>query len=339
MRTLPVLLLSALLASPLCAEQTQQDQPAQDLKTEEAQGLLSSSAAVTLGVVEGLTEFLPVSSTGHLIIASECLGLESDAPLHDKDGYVIWYKKPSPKMPEGKPLSVKIASDAYTVIIQAGAILAVVFLYWRQLLHILKGLLGRDKEGLLLLRNLLLACLPIGVLGLLLHGWIGDHLFSVQAVIVAQISGAVLMIAAERWRHQHALSRPSAKDIGDLTPLESVSIGALQCFALWPGMSRSMVTIVGGYFNGLNPPKAAEFSFLIGLPVLGGAALIKALQTGPAMVSVFGWDNILLGILVAAIAATLAVKFLVSFLSRHGLFAFALYRFILAGFLGWYFFM
>jgi undecaprenyl-diphosphatase len=125
----------------------------------------------------------------------------------------------------------------------------------------------------------------------------------------------------------------------DLTVRQSLGIGGMQCLALWPGMSRSMVTMVGGYFAGLTPARAAEFSFLLGLPVLGGAAVYKAWKAGPAMVAVFGWGEMLLGAAVAAVSAAAAVKFLISYLSRRGLGVFAAYRLLLAGVLAvWYYF-
>ena len=300
---------------------------------------LGTGAAITLGLVEGVTEFLPISSTGHLIIANELLGLESDTQLTDASGKPLYHKKPSAENPAGVPLTVKLAADTYTVIIQVGAILAVALLYWQQILSLFKGLLGRDREGLLLLRNLLCAVIPVGIIGLACAKWIDAHLFSIQAVIVAQISGAVLMIYAERWRRERSATHASAKSTTDLSAPESLGIGAMQCLALWPGTSRSMVTIVGGYFMGLNPARAAEFSFLVGLPVLAGAALLKGLKSGPSMIAVFGWDHVLLGIVIAAISAAVAVKFLVAFLTRFGLFAFAIYRLALAAVLAAWFFV
>ncbi|MFA5262458.1 MAG: undecaprenyl-diphosphate phosphatase [Opitutaceae bacterium] len=341
-RILAILLLAAPIACPSlpAAGETPQPAVAAGAQTSAApKTKLSATDAVILGLVEGVTEFLPISSTGHLIIANELLGLESDAPLLGPDGKKLWNKKPSEKHPEGVPLTVKLAADTYTVIIQVGAIIAVALLYWKQILSVLRGLIGRDPDGLILFRNLLCAVVPVAIVGLLIHDWIDEYLFSVQAVIVAQISGAVLMIAAERWRKERYSLRASLKNTDELTTVESLGIGSIQCLALWPGTSRSMVTIVGGYFAGLSPAKAAEFSFLVGLPVLAGAALKKGVDSGSAMIAVFGWEHVLLGTVVAAITAAIAVKFLVAFLSRHGLFAFALYRFALAGLLGWYFFM
>ena len=291
---------------------------------------LSAGNAVVLGLIEGVTEFLPISSTGHLIIATKAMGLESEKQLTDSAGQPLWHKKPSKDNPAGVPLTLKLAADTYTVVIQIGAIAAVVLLYWRQLLSMLVGVAGRSNSGARLLRNVVLATAPVAVIGLTLNNWISEHLFSVPAVIGAQAGGAFLMLWAERWRRANTGIGYSRNDPSDLTPRKALGIGFAQCLALWPGTSRSMVTIVGGYLSGLTPVKAAEFSFLVGLPVLAGAALLKTIKSGSAMVEVFGWANLLLGGLVAAVSAAIAVRFLVTFLSRNGLAFFAYYRLALA---------
>ncbi len=297
---------------------------------------LDAGDAVVLGIVEGVTEFLPISSTGHLIITNDLLGLDSEKQLTGPDGALLWHKPPSPEHPEGVPLTLKVAADAYAVIIQAGAILAVTLLYWRQLTGMLFGLAGRSSPGFRLLRNVLLAFLPVAVAGFLLHGWIDRHLFSVPAVIGGLVGGALLMFWAERWRRRNSGLGFSRNEPSNLPPRAALGIGLAQCLALWPGTSRSMVTIVGGYLAGLSPAKAAEFSFLVGLPTLAGAAVYKAWKAGPAMIAVFGWSHVLLGAAVAAVAAAVAVKFLVNFLSKHGLQLFAWYRLALAAVLAGY---
>lgn len=340
---LPIFLLALaawLAASPAIAQTpatvpAEQPAPAAAIAASDAGDALSLGDSIILGLVEGITEFLPVSSTGHLIIASRSLGLDSEAPLQDLNGQPLWYKKPSAENPAGEPLTIKLAADTYTVVIQAGAIAAVVLIYWAQLTGILRGLLGQNAAGLRLLRNIFLGCVPAGLLGFILDDWIDENLFSIQAVIVALISGAVLMFAAERWRRQQTGTTPARGEPADLTPKQALGIGLMQCLALWPGTSRSMVTMVGGYFTGLSPAKAAEFSFLVGLPTLTGAALYKSYKSGPAMIEVFGWPHVLTGTFVAAISAAIAVKFLVSYLTRHGLGVFAIYRLIVAAVLGW----
>jgi undecaprenyl-diphosphatase len=301
---------------------------------------LSITDAVVLGVVEGITEFLPISSTGHLIVATRLLGLEATTPLLGSDGQPLWHKKPSPKNPAGVPLTLKLAADTYTVVIQAGAIAAVALLYWTPLVSMLHGLLGRDPVGLRLFRNVLIAFVPAAGIGFLAHDWIDRHLFSVGAVIVAQVAGAILMFAAEAWRRRQPAA-PHAADtqLGELSPGKAAAIGALQCVAMWPGTSRSMMTIVGGYFVGLAPRRSAEFSFLLGFVTLSAASVYKGYRSGGAMIAVFGWSHVLLGAIVAAITAALCVRFLVHWLTRHGLGIFAWYRLVVAAVLGVVFYL
>lgn len=301
---------------------------------------LSAIDAIILGVVEGVTEFLPISSTGHLIIATRLLNLESSQPLVGADGQPLWHRKPSEKNPKGEPLTLKLAADTYTVVIQAGAIAAVALLYWSQFMAMLRGLLGRDPAGLRLFINVIIAFLPAAGIGFLAHNWIDEHLFSVGAVIIAQVAGAFLMFYAEWWRRRQCAaqafspadaSEPAATPaLLELTPLKAASIGALQCVAMWPGTSRSMMTIVGGYFVGLDPKRSAEFSFLLGFVTLSAASVYKGLKSGSAMIQVFGWPHVLLGGVVAALTAAICVRFLVHWLTRHGLAIFAWYRLALA---------
>jgi undecaprenyl-diphosphatase len=144
------------------------------------------------------------------------------------------------------------------------------------------------------------------------------------------------MLGAEYWRKRRGVAPDHPKTPAELSIREALQIGAMQCLALWPGMSRSMVTMVGGYFSGLAPAKAAEFAFLVGVPVLGGAAVYKGLQTGPAMLALFGWSEMLIGGVAAALSAAIAVRFLVAWLQKFGLGAFAIYRLILAAVLAWW---
>ncbi len=290
---------------------------------------LSLMDALVLGAVEGLTEYLPVSSTGHLIIANHLLKLESEEPLRGADGEMLWFKPPSEKRPEGVPLTMKLAADTYVIVIQFGAIAAVALLYWKQLRSMVLGLFGKDPAGLKLLINLIVAFLPAAVIGLLIRDWI-DTLFSVKTVIAALVVGAFLILAAERWRKKRVLS---AAPTSELSVRHALQIGVLQCFAMWPGMSRSMMTIIGGYFAGLEPRRAAEFSFLLGLVTLTAATVYKSYSSGTAMIAIFGWSHVLFGCVVAAITAALAVRFLVGWLSRHGMAAFAYYRLAFAAIL------
>jgi undecaprenyl-diphosphatase len=326
-----LLFLLSLTAAPFAFAQSKPDTtPAKLTKPAAPAAELSATDAIILGVVEGVTEFLPISSTGHLIIASRALGLETEQPLTNHAGQPLWYRAPSAKHPEGVPLTVKLAADTYNVVIQFGAIAAVALLYWSQLLSMARGALGQDPVGRRLLINIIIAFIPAAVFGLLLHDWIDAHLFSIPAVIAAQVAGAGLMFYAESWRRRRATPSTTSTP-AELTPRQSANIGALQCLALWPGTSRSMTTIVGGYFSGLDPRRAAELSFLLGFVTLTAATVYKSYKSGAAMIQVFGWSHVLLGAAVAAITAAISVRFLVSWLTRHGLAAFAWYRLVVAG--------
>lgn len=335
------LVLISSLSAAVPAVATPPASPPQSARAAAAE--LSVTDAIILGVVEGVTEFLPISSTGHLIITTRLLHLESEQPIVGPDGQKLWHKKPSAKNPKGEPLTLKLAADTYTVVIQAGAIAAVALLYWSRLMSMLRGLLGRDPAGLRLLINVIIAFIPAAVIGFLAHNWIDEHLFSIGAVVIAQVAGAGLMLYAEAWRRRRAaqagsvaatpaVASPAAGEATslDMPPAKAATIGLLQCVAMWPGTSRSMMTIVGGYFTGLDPKRAAEFSFLLGFVTLSAASLYKGYKSGGAMIQVFGWSNVILGAVVAAVTAAICVRFLVHWLTRHGLGIFAWYRLALA---------
>ena len=290
---------------------------------------LSVNDAVILGVIEGLTEFLPVSSTGHLIIAKEMLGLTSNQPMFDRHGEPLWHRTASTEH-TGQLLTMNLAADTYIMFIQFGAIAAVALVCWSQLLSMLRGLIGRDPAGLRLLINVIIAFLPAAVLGLLVHDWIDENLYSVTTVVTAQIAGAFLMFYVEGWYGRRYL-RGIVPENRELSPVAAAGIGLLQCVAMVPGTSRPMMAIVGGYFAGLDPRRAAEFSFLLGFVTLSAATLFKTYKNGGAMIQVFGWQNVVLGAVVAAIVAAVSVRFLVHLLLRHGLNIFAWYRLAFAG--------
>jgi undecaprenyl-diphosphatase len=181
--------------------------------------------------------------------------------------------------------------------------------------------------------NVVIAFIPAAAIGFKLHDWIEANLFSVRTVVIAQVAGALLMFYAESWRRRREAQSSPERTVNDLTPGSAVGIGFMQCLALWPGTSRSMTTIVGGYFAGLNPRRAAEFSFILGFVTLTAATLFKSYRSGAAMIQVFGWPHVLLGCVVATVVAVLCVRFLVSWLTRHGLGLFAWYRLAVAALL------
>ena len=291
---------------------------------------LTYSDALILGLVEGITEYLPISSTGHLIITNRLLALDSDAPVVDDSGQPVKVEENGNQ----RNYTIGEAAYAYAIVIQAGAIAAVCFLYWRTLMAMLMGIFGKNPEGRKLAIYLLAAFIPAAIAGLLLDSWIEAALGNnVIAVAGALITGAFVMLWVERWRRRTHPDTPSVEDdIGftQLTLGKSVVIGCLQCFALFPGTSRSMATIVGGYVVGLSPARAAEFSFLLGLITLSAASGYKFLSDGPEMMAALHPGPVLIGVLVAFVSAALAIKWLVGYLCKHGLALFAWYRIALA---------
>ena len=275
--------------------------------------------AIVLGLVEGITEFLPVSSTGHLILTAWLLGLGT-----------------TPESSE--------AVNSFNVIIQGGAILAVLGLYRERVAAMIRGLLGRNPAGLRLFVLLLTAFLPAACLGLLLHSWIEERFFKPVPVLVALFCGGVVLIALRPWQsalhERHATQGPSSfKSIEDLSIRDAFTIGLLQCVALWPGTSRSMMTIIGGLIVGLPPARAAEFSFLVGLPTLLGACVFmlgKQLRAhGTGFVDPLGgWVPVAVGIVVATLSAAVAVRWLVGYLSKHSLAIFGWWRIGVAAVIG-----
>lgn len=271
--------------------------------------------AVVLGLVEGITEYLPISSTGHMILASSLMGIDRSVS--------------------------KEALDDFEIVIQGGAILAVVGLYWPHIVKMLRGLLGKDPAGFALLVNLAIAFVPSAALGLVLQKKIHAWLFHPLPVLAAVFLGGVYMMIVDlRHRGVIAQSRSALreKSIYDVTPGEALKIGLLQCISLWPGTSRSLMTITGGLFVGLRPRQAAEFSFLLGLPTLTAATLYKLAKNlwharthhEPNMFEVLGVVPCLVGVVVAAASAALAVRWLVGFLNRRGLMVFGWYRLALS---------
>lgn len=305
--------------------------------------------AFILGIVEGVTEYLPVSSTGHLILTSWLLGL-GDTPER------------------------KDAIDAFEIIIQAGAILAVVGLYRRDLLAMVRGTLWRVKllresapevsastrvdvltrmtagmrgdapvtlqEGWTLARNVVVAFLPALALGVLLAKAIKGALFHPWPVIGALAVGGALMLWIAPWqkrqRAQERAGMPPRLTLASMTIPHALIIGTLQCVAMWPGTSRSLMTILAGLLIGLRPMQAAKFSFLLGLVTLCAAStketldIVRAGHMDHFVQMIGGWLPLLMGIVAAWASAALAVDLFVTYLGRHTLAIFGWWRLLLA---------
>lgn len=272
---------------------------------------LSATQAVILGVVEGLTEYLPVSSTGHLILAQRAMGMGTDQS-NEKD-----------------------AADAYAVCIQVGAILAVVVLYRRRIWQMIRGIFGQDPAGRMLAINIIIAFLPAVVIGLAFNKLIKSFLFGLWPVVIAWAVGglAILLVADKRKQTTEsdaAESTPTGRPLEQLAWHQALMIGIAQCIAMWPGTSRSLVTILGGLLLGLNLVAAVEFSFLLGLVTLSAATAYDGLKHGQLMLELYGAPMMLLGIACAFVSAVLAVRWMVSYLNRHSMAVFGYYRIALA---------
>jgi len=253
--------------------------------------------AALLGVVEGVTEYLPISSTGHLILASRLLGLEGEG------------------------------ADAFDIVIQLGAILAVVVHYRRLLWERTAGLVAKKPESVSLLVALVLGFVPTAVVGFLLRKKIKALLFGPKYVAIALLAGGVLMIVVELLR---ARSGAKGEDgLEKVTPLRAFLIGVGQCFSMWPGASRSMCTIVAGQLSGLSTATSAEFSFLLGLPTLGAATLYEAYKSREAL-SGMGVLNVAIGLVVSFVVAWAVVAGFLAYLKRRGLIPFGVYRILLS---------
>ena len=254
--------------------------------------------AIALGVVEGITEFLPVSSTGHLILASEMLDVHS---------------------------------STFEVAIQGGAITAILFLYRDRLIQAFRGLVGRQRGepgetgGTNLLVLLLVAALPAAVMGLLFEDVIDRYLFNSGTVVTTLILGGVLLIGLEGWLRHEKRVGIVLREMEAMTVRHAFIIGLFQCLALVPGTSRAAATIAGALILGFTRTAAAEFSFLVGLPILYGACLLKVVSridevTGPML------PAILVATAVSFVSAALIVKPFVHFLRHHTFLPFGIYR-------------
>ncbi|WP_159565690.1 undecaprenyl-diphosphate phosphatase [Budvicia diplopodorum] len=257
--------------------------------------------ACILGIVEGLTEFLPVSSTGHMIIVGELLGFTGDK------------------------------ASTFEVVIQLGSILAVVVVFWRRLF----GLIGihfgdvpheGKGKGRLTLGHIILGMLPAVITGFALHDDIKEYLFGTKTVVYALIAGGLLLIAAEILKPK----KPRAEGIDDMTYRQAFIIGCFQCLALWPGFSRSGATISGGMLIGVSRYAASEFSFILAVPMMLGATALVLYKSFSQLVS-GDLPMFAVGFFTAFIVALLAIKTFLSFIKRFSFIPFAIYRFFIAG--------
>lgn len=246
--------------------------------------LMSWLEVLILSLVEGVTEFLPISSTGHLIVASHFLGVTNE-------DFVV----------------------QFNVIIQFGAILSVLFLYWRRFL-----------QGFKIYKNLVIAVLPAVILGVLVKDHIDRILNSTTIVAWAFIVGGVVLIWSDRFFDE----KKTGLTVEDLSFKKSFLIGLAQCFAFIPGMSRAASAILGGLGVGLSRKEATEFSFFLAVPTLTGAMLIKLIKILPTVTS-DQVSSLVSGVVLSFVFALFAIKFLIGFVSQHGFKYFGIYRIFL----------
>ena len=262
--------------------------------------------SIIMGIVEGLTEYLPISSTGHLYLASQILGI-------------------------GKSQYAQEAVNAYSICIQLGAILAVTSLYSNRLKQIAKGIAGKEPNGRKLATNLLVAFTPAVVAGLAFEKMIKSHLFGLWPIAIAWIVGGFVILLLSKFRPSAQASKDGC-NLEGLTLKQAATVGCAQCVAMWPGVSRSLATIVGAMLAGVSMSAAVEFSFLLGFITLGTATLYEALKCGHLIIAMFGWLNPLVGLITAYVSAVLAIKWMVSYINKRGMNGFGYYRLALGFF-------
>lgn len=254
--------------------------------------------AILLGIVEGLTEFLPVSSTGHLILATRLFGYDSS----------IW--------------------ATFNIVIQLGAILAVIVQFWRTFLAVGTGLLKLNPTSIRFVRNVLLAFIPSAILGLLLNDWIESLLGEPAVVAWALIIGGIAILGIEK------VARPGPlTGVAELPARQCLGVGLAQCLAMVPGVSRSGATIMGALLMGIERRTAAEFSFFLAVPTMMGATTLELVKHHEALMAgtgPVGWTEIAIGFFVSFVVALVVIKAFMAFVSKSGFAPFAWYR-IVAG--------
>jgi undecaprenyl-diphosphatase len=258
--------------------------------------------ALIIGIVEGITEYLPVSSTGHILLAQRAMGIMKSE-----------------------------AADAFAVVIQAGAILAVLGLYFQRVKGMAMGLAGKNPEGLILVRNLLIAFVPAVIVGLLFKKKIEQHLFGLWPVTAAWFVGGVGILAVAWFRRRSGgPQKEGGISLTQITPMIALFIGVMQCVAMWPGTSRSLMTIVAALLAGLSLSAALEFSFLLGVITLSAASAKDFWEFRHALFEHYSIGVMLIGLVAAWLSAVLAVKWMIAFLQKRGITPFGYYRIGLA---------
>lgn len=259
--------------------------------------------ALILGFVEGMTEFAPVSSTGHLIIVDD-----------------MWLKT--------SEFLGKYSANTFKIVIQLGSILAVIVVFWKRLFSLVGLYKIKDVTpgSQLKLSHVIVGLIPAGVLGLLFEDFIDEHLFSVKTVLVGLVIGAILMIVADKFGPKV----PKTQTLDQITYKQAFTVGLVQCFSLWPGFSRSGATISGGVIFGMSHRTAADFTFIMAVPIMFGASFLSLLKNwgdiNPEHLSFY-----VVGFISAFVFALISIKFFLKLIEHVKLTPFAIYRLVLAG--------
>ena len=276
--------------------------------------------AIIIAIVEGITEFIPVSSTGHMIIVGDLINFKGSF------------------------------SNIFEVVIQLGAILAIIVLYWdklfKSIIQFLKGIIlfikniciniflpkskkkvlnEKEKQGIIFWKNILVACLPAAIMGFLFDDFIDKYLFNSFTVAIGLLLGGILLIITENYFKNKCVTR----NVDDLTTRQAFRVGVFQCLALWPGMSRSSSTIIGGWASGVSTVAATEFSFFLAIPIMVGATGLKLYKN----FGMFSSGEILvlvIGFLVAFVVALVVVEKFINYLKKKPMKSFAIYRIIVS---------
>jgi len=277
---------------------------------------ITTLQAAILGVIQGLTEYLPVSSTGHLILANYWMGL-----THSVDE--------AHKLTSGIVQSEAVSS--FDIVLHAGTFLAVLGLYRKRVGQMARGLVGRDASGLWLLVILIVAFVPAAGFGYAFKKFnVEEVLYNPVAVAAALAVGGVAMMVIEHFFWWRCGGARRTSDVCRVRLWQAAVIGLAQCVALWPGTSRSMITILAALVIGLDMLAAAEFSFLLALPTLGAATTYTLYKEWPQLVEHVGPAAMIVGLVVTFVVAVFAMKGLIKWLTGHGLMPFGVYRIALA---------
>jgi undecaprenyl-diphosphatase len=295
----------ALCSSPLAAAR-------------EAPKNLTTAHAIVLGIVEGVTEYLPISSTGHLLITKDLIGFDGGLDRSERENR-----------------AEDDAINAYLVVIQFGAILAILFVCQHRFRKIFSGLFHHDAEGRQLLGNLVIALMPAVVAGLLLERYIKTYLFGASPVILAWFFGGLVILGASFWYRRRGKNLHQGRRIEEIGLQTALLIGCAQCLAMWPGFSRSLATILGALLLGVSMEAAVEFSFLLGAVTLSAATAYDVVKHGGIMLANLEVASMTLGLLVAFVSAVFSVKWMIRYLNRYGLELFGYYRIAIAIMAAW----